>query len=95
MNAKDHTTNSIWATKNISQANFFRLRNVAFDILLEKVKKCFQEKVKDITVAKVLLHFVYDGVYASKEERVRVGGCLHITKNVSDLLGISKEITDN
>ena len=23
LNAKDHTTNSIWATKNISQANFF------------------------------------------------------------------------
>ena len=95
LNAKDQITNSIWATKNISQANFFCLRNVVFDILLEKDKKCFQEKVKDITVAKVLLHFVYDGVYASKEERVRVGGCLHITKIVSNLLGISKEITDN
>ena len=74
---------------------FFRLRNVVFDILLEKVKKCFQEKVKDITVAKVLLHFVYDGVYASKEERIRGGGCLDITKNVSELLGLSNELTGN
>ena len=39
---------------------------------------------------------VYDGVYASKEERIRGGGCLDIRKHVSDLLKLEEnELTGN
>ena len=146
-------------TKNDSEAEFFRLRNVIFDLLTEKTKKFFNE-VKDITVsldkvtvlrisytviityffyegkihvilnklqklgtldydgngtakmlisaltetlgvtetklAKIFKHLVYDGVYASQEERIRGGGCLDIKKHVSDLLGLNNfELTGN
>ena len=47
----------------------------------------------DTQLARILRHFVYDGVYSSKEERINGGGCLDITKNVSQLLGLSNEIS--
>ena len=37
-------------------------------------------------LATILRHFVYDGVYASKQERIRGGGCLDIKKHVSEFL---------
>ena len=41
-------------------------------------------------------HVVYDGVYASKEERIRGGGCLDIRKHVSELLKLGdNELTGN
>jgi hypothetical protein len=47
-------------------------------------------------LATILRHFVYDGVYASKQERIRGGGCLDIKKHVSELLGLGEnEITGN
>lgn len=49
----------------------------------------------DTQLARILRHFVYDGVYASKEERVRGGGCLDLTKTVSELLGIPNELSGN
>jgi hypothetical protein len=38
------------ATKNDSEKEFFRLRNVVFDILSEKTRKFFKEKIKNIAV---------------------------------------------
>ena len=47
-------------------------------------------------LARTLRHLVYDGVYASKEERVRGGGSLDLKKHVSDLLGLDDgELTGN
>ena len=34
-------------------------------------------------LASVLVHFVYDGVYATKDERVSGGGCLELKKQVA------------
>jgi hypothetical protein len=36
-----------------------------------------------------LVHFVYDGVYATKEQRVSGGGCLSLIKHVATLLGLN------
>ena len=161
LNAKEHLLHpETAATKNDSESEFFRLRNVAFDILSERTRKFFQEMVKSIAVtldkvtihrtsftvlmtyffkdgklhvilnklhklglleydsmgtakmvinvltetlgltqtklATILRHFVYDGVYASPQERVRGGGSLDIKYHVSQLLGLSEnDITGN
>jgi hypothetical protein len=51
LNAKDYFTNAqIRATRNDSKANFFRLRDIIFDIISEKTRKYFQENVKAIAV---------------------------------------------
>ena len=42
-------------------------------------------------LANRLRHFSYDGVYASKEERVAGGGCLSLVENVTEVLGLDKE----
>ena len=39
-------------------------------------------------LATMIIHFVYDGVYASKDERVRGGGSLELTKHVTESLGL-------
>ena len=39
-------------------------------------------------LASVLVHFVYDGVYATKDERVSGGGCLELKNHVAELLGL-------
>ena len=39
-------------------------------------------------LANVLVHFVYDGVYATKAERVAGGGCLELKLKVAELLGL-------
>ena len=36
----------------------------------------------------MLVHFVYDGVYATKEERVHGGGCLELKNKVASKLGL-------
>ncbi|CAL4140007.1 unnamed protein product, partial [Meganyctiphanes norvegica] len=41
-------------------------------------------------LANKLLHFVYDGVYCSKAQRVRGGGSLSLSNNVSLQLGLSE-----
>ena len=47
-------------------------------------------------LARILKHFVYDGVYASNEERIKGGGCLDIKKHVAEVLGLNAgEITGN
>ena len=47
-------------------------------------------------LARILKHFVYDGVYASNEERIKGGGCLDIKKHVAEVLGLNDgEITGN
>ena len=47
-------------------------------------------------LARILKHFVYDGVYADNEERVAGGGCLELKKNVSEILGLeSNSLTGN
>ena len=140
------------ATKNDSKAEFFKLRNVVFDLVSERTRQFFKENVNHITVtldkvtvqrisytviltfffyqgrihiilnklaklstdeydaegtaemlistlvetlgvtrsrlAVILIHFVYDGVYATKEERVSGGGCLELKKRVAELLGL-------
>ena len=60
LNAKDYESLiQTLATKNDSKAQFFRYRNIVFDILSEKTKKFFQD-IKDITVTldKVTVHRV-------------------------------------
>ena len=143
------------ATRNDSRAEFFRLRNVIFELLTEKTKNFFKE-VKDIAVtldkvtvqrtsftvimtyffcsgkihvvlnklhklstkeydgvgtanmlistlcetlgvtrtklSQLLKHLVYDGVYASPEERVAGGGSLDLKNRVCEALGIGKSI---
>ena len=39
-------------------------------------------------LASMLVHFVYDGVYATKEERVSGGGSLELKKKVAESLGL-------
>ena len=39
-------------------------------------------------LASVLVHFVYDGVYATRDERVDGGGCLELKKKVAEILGL-------
>ena len=63
----------ITATKNDSEKEFFRLRNVVFDLLTEKTHKFFQENVNQISVSLdkvtvqrrsytvVVTFFFYDG----------------------------------
>ena len=52
--------------------------------------------VTETKLAKIFKHLVYNGVYASQEERIRGGGCLDIKKHVSDLLGLNNfELTGN
>ena len=47
-------------------------------------------------LSRILKHFVYDGVYADKEERVKGGGCLELKKHVAEVLGLDDEsITGN
>ena len=46
--------------------------------------------VSETRLSKILKHLVYDGVYASQEERIRGGGYLDIRKHVSELLGLDK-----
>ena len=47
-------------------------------------------------LARTLRHFVYDGVYASNNERIKGGGCLDIKKHVAELLCLGpNEITGN
>ena len=41
-------------------------------------------------LASILKHLVYDGVYASPQERVRGGGSLDLRKHVSQLLGLDE-----
>jgi hypothetical protein len=44
----------------------------------------------------IFTHLVYDGVYASKEDRIRGGGCLELRKYVSEILGLAdNELTGN
>ena len=38
----------------------------------------------------VLVHFAYDGVFASSEERVDGGGCLELVAMVEDELGLER-----
>ena len=38
----------------------------------------------------MLVHFTYDGVYATSEERIHGGGCLNLIKNVAGLLGLNE-----
>ena len=148
------------ATKNDSTTEFFRLRNVIFDIMTEKTKQFFSSNVQDIAVtldkvtvnrtsftvimtyffnegmihvvlnklqklstsdydapgtanmvietlcetlgfsksklSRILKHFIYDGVYADKEERVEGGGCLELKKHVAEALGLDDDsITGN
>ena len=39
-------------------------------------------------LASMLVHFVYDGVYATKDERVSGGGCLELKAKVAEQLGL-------
>ena len=39
-------------------------------------------------LANALVHFVYDGVYATKAERVSGGGCLELKLKVAEILGL-------
>ena len=39
-------------------------------------------------LAVLLVHFVYDGVYATKEERVSGGDCLELKIKVAEKLGL-------
>ena len=39
-------------------------------------------------LANLLRHFVYDGVYATAEQRVSGGGCLNLIKFVAEELGL-------
>ena len=41
-------------------------------------------------LANILVHFVYDGVYALAEERVGGGGSLNLVRFVEDELGLEK-----
>ena len=41
-------------------------------------------------LAQRLRHFIYDGVYASPEERVSGGGCLSLVDTVTEALGLTK-----
>ena len=140
------------ATKNDSRAEFFKLRNTVFELLSEKTRQFFKDKIKFITVtldkvtvqrtsytviltffffegkihvilnklvklatgdydaqgtaemvintltdtlgitrsklSTILVHFVYDGVYATKEERVYGGGSLELKHHVAESLGL-------
>ena len=52
--------------------------------------------ITETKLASIFTHLVYDGVYASKEERIRGGGCLDIRKHVSELLKLDdNELTGN
>ena len=42
-------------------------------------------------LSRVLKHLVYDGVYASPEERIAGGGSLDLKKHVSEILGLDPE----
>ena len=39
-------------------------------------------------VASKFVHSVYDGVYATEEERVKGGGSLHLIKHFADWCGL-------
>ena len=49
-------------------------------------KKCYF-----LQLATMLVHFVYDGVYATKEERIHGGGSLELKKHVAESLGLDHE----
>ena len=140
------------ATKNDSKAQYFKLRNIIFELVSDRTKIFFKNHVNHITVtldkvtvqrtsytviltfffhqgkihiilnklatltteeydaagtaemlvqtlvetlgisrtrlASVLVHFVYDGVYATKAERVAGGGCLELKIKVAEILGL-------
>ena len=42
-------------------------------------------------LSKVLKHFVYDGVYANREERISGGGSLELRKFVTKELGLEMD----
>ena len=44
-------------------------------------------------LALTLKHFVYDGVYATTEERTHGGGSLNLIKFVADILNMKNELT--
>ena len=153
LNEKDLGSDIInTATKNDSKAEFFKLRNIIFELVSEKTRMFFKNNIKFISVtldkvtvqrtsytvmltffffrgkihvilnklvklttndydalgtaemvintltetlgvtrsklATMIIHFVYDGVYASKDERVRGGGSLELTKHVTESLGL-------
>ena len=44
--------------------------------------------VSESKLSRLLRHFIYDGVYADIEERVKGGGSLELKKNVCELLGL-------
>mgnify|MGYP001167003868 FL=1 len=46
--------------------------------------------VSETRLAMMLVHFTYDGVYATSEERIHGGGCLNLIKNVAALLGLNE-----
>ena len=56
----------------------------------EMVISCLLETlgVSRSKLALMLVHFVYDGVYASKDERVNGGGCLDLKNKVASKLGL-------
>ena len=45
--------------------------------------------IKREEVSEVFHHAVYDGVYATAEERVHGGGCLSLTKHLADWCGVN------
>ena len=46
--------------------------------------------VSMIKLAKILVHFIYDGVYANSEERTEGGGCLELRKYIEKALNLPK-----
>ena len=64
--------------------------NMVIDVLCETLG------VSRNRLATILTHLIYDGVYASPEERVSGGGCLDLKNNICKLLKIhSDNITGN
>ena len=52
--------------------------------------------ITETKLASIFTHLVYDGVYASKEDRISGGGCLELKKYVSEILGLGdNELTGN
>jgi len=52
--------------------------------------------ITETKLASIFTHLVYDGVYASKEDRICGGGCLELRKYVSEILGLAdNELTGN
>ena len=68
------------ATQNNSKAEFFRLRNVIFDVLTKETHKFFEENIKDIAVT-LDKGAKYLGIFSSCSLKIREK-CINFTQLV-------------